>query len=428
MYKHNERQMNLLNDFFLPFDGKLDPNNRWCQLAAIIPWDKVEDRYAKNFKLGDGQRAFSVRVALGALIIQNRKSLTDRNVVEEISENPYMQFFLGFPGFTSKKPFDHSMMVHFRKRLGKDIINEINEMIAKADAIKSKADDYDDNDTNKGQKSNEHKVNPQQGKACENKGTLLLDATCVPADIHYPTDLWLLNKTREALEEIVDVLHKPYIGIIKKPRTYRQKARKDYLNIDKKKHKTTKAIRKAIGKQLRYIKRDLATIKKLSVKSPLTQLSTKQYKYLLVCHEIYRQQELMYRTRTHKIEDRIVSLSMPFIRPIVRGKANANVEFGAKLAISTVNGYSFMEHLSFDAYNEGGTFIKSIVNYYERFGVYPESVIADKIYRTRENKNFCKSHGIRFSGPQLGRPSKDQELLKKAKTRRKSRCKNTKWC
>ena len=407
MYKHNERQMIMPEDFYLPFGGKLNPKNRWCQLAAIIPWAEVEDRYARKFRGGDGQRAYSVRVALGALIIQNRKSLSDRELVEEIAENPYMQYFLGSSSFSDKQPFAPTMMVYFRKRLGKDIIIEINELIAKDAAAKSKDDDTGGSD---GKTTEIEKTASVQENLFENHGTLLLDATCAPADIHYPTDLWLLNQAREALEEIIDVLHKPLIGQSKKPRTYRQSARKSYLNVDKKKHKTAKVIRKAIGKQLRFIKRDLKIIENLCVKSPLSLLNNRQYHDLLVCHEIYRQQLEMYQNRVHKTDDRIVSLHMPFIRPIVRGKATADVEFGAKLAISTVNGFSFMEHLSFDAFNEGNTLIASVNNYHQRFGFYPKAVIVDKIYRNRENISFCKSLGIRLSGPPLGRPAKDIEL------------------
>lgn len=410
MYKHNERQMIMPEDFYLPFGGKLNPNNRWCRLAAIIPWAEVEDRYAREFKEGDGQQAFSVRVALGALIIQTRKSLSDRELVQEISENPYLQYFLGFSAFSDEPRFNPTMMVHFRKRLGKDIINEINELIA-VEAAKTKGDDQDRHGGG-GKASETKKKTVVQEELSDNQGTLLLDATCAPADIHYPTDLWLLNETREALEKIIDVLHEPHTGQSKKPRTYRQKARKSYLNVDKKKHKTAKAIRKGIGKQLRYIKRDLRIIETMSRESPLSLLSNRQYQDLLVCQEIYRQQREMYQNRTHKIEDRIVSLHMPYVRPIVRGKASANVEFGAKVAISTVNGFCFMEHVSFDAFNEGTTLIQAVNNYHRRFGFYPRAVIADKIYRNRENISFCKSLGIRLSGPPLGRPAKDPDILK----------------
>ena len=242
------------------------------------------------------------------------------------------------------------------------------------------------------------------------------------ADIHYPTDLWLFNETREALEEIIVVFHEPHIGINKKPRTYRNNARRDYLNIDKQKRKSAKKIRKGIGRQLRYISRDLKVVKDLSTKNTLTLLNKRQYRNLLVCREIYQQQSMMYRNRVHKAEDRIVSL--PFIRPIVRGKSGADVEFGAKLAISIVNGYSFMEYLSFNAFNEGKSLIQSIENYHQRFGYYPKVVIADKIYRNRENIKFCKSLGIRLCGPPLGRPTKNAELLKKQKNEQRMDAKN----
>jgi IS5 family transposase len=409
MYKYTEQQIVLPYQFCLPFGGKLNPKNHWCQLASMIPWAKVEMKYAQNFKnLISGQEAYPVRIALGALIIQNRKGLSDRETVEEIAENPYMQYFIGLSSFVEEPPFDASLMVHFRKRLGKNIINEVNEMIAK-EAIKPNNDD--DNLSN-GSTPDKSEMTTQPDAAVKNTGKLILDATCAPADIHYPTDIWLLNEAREALEEIIDVLHRPHVGTCKKPRTYRKCARKDYLNIEKKKRLNAKMIRKAVGQQLGYVRRNLQTIDKMVSQSPLTLLDKRQYRNLLVCHEIYRQQLEMYQKKNHQVEDRIVSLHMPFIRPIVRGKAGADVEFGAKLSISVVNGFCFMERLSYDAFNEGVTLIESIENYRNRFGYYPEAVFADKIYRNRENLRYCKENGIRFSGPPLGRPSKDEALVR----------------
>jgi IS5 family transposase len=410
MYQYTEQQMILPHEFFLPFGGKLNPKNQWCQLAVMIPWAEIEIKYARNFKnLKSGQKAYSVRMALGALIIQNRKGLSDQETVNEIAENPYMQYFLGLPGFIEESPFDASLMVHFRKRLRKNVINKINEMIAK-DYAKPKSDD--DNSSNSSKPNEPETLMQTEEEGSKNAGKLILDATCAPADIHYPTDTWLLNEVREALEDIIDTLHEPHIGTCVKPRTYRDCARKDYLNIEKKRQLSAKKIRKAIGQQLRYIRRDLKIIANLVEKSPLTLLNKRQYQNLLVGQEIYRQQLEMYQNKKHQVADRIVSVYMPFIRPIVRGKAGSEVEFGAKLAISIVNGFSFMEHLSFDAFNEGTTLIQSLENFKKRFGFYPKEVYADKIYRNRENLQFCKKNGIRFSGPPLGRPSKDEEVLK----------------
>lgn len=245
-----------------------------------------------------------------------------------------------------------------------------------------------------------------------NKGKLLLDASCFPVDIRFPTDLSLLNEAREKLEKIIDILHEPLKGKEKKVRTYRNKARKEYLKIAKKRKPGKKKIRKAIRKQLSYIKRNLINIKDLCKKTPLTVLSKKQYHDLLVISELYRQQQEMYDTFSNRISDRIVSISQPYVRPIVRGKARTMVEFGAKVSISVSDGYVFTEQLSWDNYNEATNFIEQVKRYKSRFGYYPESVHVDKIYRNRKNHGFCKDNNIRMSGPPLGRPSKNQKEMK----------------
>ena len=235
----------------------------------------------------------------------------------------------------------------------------------------------------------------------------MVDASCAPADIRYPTDISLLNEAREKTEGIIDRLHQPLQGDESKVRTYRQRARKDYLRVAKKRKVGQKELRKALRKQLSYVRRNLQHIEDLSGKTPLTELSGKQYRDLLVISELFCQQQMMYETATHRVDGRIVSISQPHVRPIVRGKAGAPVEFGAKFTISVVDGYVFLDRLSWEAYNEGKDLIDSIKGYKERFDYYPKSAHADKIYRNRENLKFCKSHGIRLSGPPLGRPPKE---------------------
>jgi hypothetical protein len=150
----------------------------------------------------------------------------------------------------------------------------------------------------------------------------------------------------------------------------------------------------------------LRFIEQLAACTPLTALSRRQYRDLLVIGELHRQQRGMYQSRSHRVDDRIVSIAQPDVRPIVRGKAKANVEFGAKVAISVVDGYTMMEKTSWDSFNEGTTLIESVERYVERLGCYPEAILADKIYRTRDNLRYCTEHGIRLSGPKLGRPPK----------------------
>jgi len=388
----------------------LSENNRWVQLSYLIPWRRVEEEYSKHFsKDPRGGRAVSVRMALGALIIQEREGFSDRHLVQHITENPYLQYFLGLEGYREEPPFDPSLLTYFRKRLGPDVINQVNEWIVQAARQEEEAGDDDDpkdeppTSTEAGSKG-DSKTESQEPQT--HQGKLILDATCAPSDIAYPTDLSLLNTAREKLEGIIDTLHAPHKGNMKKPRDRRCQARRDYLRTAKNRKPSRSEIRRAVGRQLRYVARDLRFIEQLVQHTPLTALSRQQYRDLWVIGELYRQQREMYPSRSHRVDDRIVSMAQPHVRPIVRGKAKANVEFGAKVAISVVDGFALMEKTSWDSFNEGTTLIESVERYVERFGYYPEAILADKIYRTRENLQYCKDHGIRMSGPKLGRPPK----------------------
>ena len=130
---------------------------------------------------------------------------------------------------------------------------------------------------------------------------------------------------------------------------------------------------------------------------------------------VYEQQRIMFESGKHSIPRRIVRLAQPWVRPIVRGKARANTEFGAKLHISLVDGYARIERLDFEAYNESEDFWKAVYHYHDRYGRWPERILADKIYRNRQTLSLCKEHGIRLSGPALGKPPKDQNLTRHLK-------------
>ncbi|MGP1386082.1 MAG: hypothetical protein ACTS2F_21165 [Thainema sp.] len=124
-----------------------------------------------------------------------------------------------------------------------------------------------------------------------NAGELIVDASCAPADIHYPTDLSLLNEAREHSEHIIDWLYEQVREPgIQKPRTYRRKARQQYLHIAKQRQVSRKARRKAVGQQLRYLKRNLAHIDRLmTAGATLTHLDNQLYCKLLVISELFRQ-------------------------------------------------------------------------------------------------------------------------------------------
>lgn len=412
MYRKESNSQLEFENFYLPFGGKLCSDNRWVKLSKLLPWDKIEKHYAKNFSYTMGAPAKPVRMALGALIIKERCGFTDEETVEQIKENPYLQYFIGLEAYTNKAPFNPSTMVYFRSRIGLEMIEEINELIITGDYKKFESNIYDsktDNDNDKDIDVNDNEADNNENNEREsNEGKMIVDATCTPADIRYPTDLSLLNEGREKLEKIIDVLHAPFIGIEKKPRTYRWKARQDYLSTAKKRKKTRKELRKALRKQLGYIQRDLKHIDELVGKSPLSLLSKYEYKCLLVINELYRQQREMFKSRKNSIENRIVSISQPHVRPIVRGKASASTEFGAKISLSLIDGFARLETFSWETFNESTRLQEEIEKYKTMFGFYPKSVHVDKLYRTRENRKYCKDRKIRISGPPLGRPRKGE--------------------
>lgn len=391
MYRKRDREQITIDDFIVPFGGKLRADNRWVKLSKVIPWDRIEDRYAEKFGKC-GNVAIPLRVALGALILKEKCGLSDEDTVENISENVYMQYFIGYKEYRAEKPFAPSLMVEFRKRLD---IAEIQRII----------DDVDDANKGTGAAGGSRADEPGQG----NSGTMLIDATCAPSDIKYPTDLGLLNEGREKLEEIIDAIweKEPKEPVVK-PRTHRKEARKAFLSVEKRRRKDYKIIGKAVVKQLRYLRRDLDIIASMLEDGQLFgALTPRQYRNLLVVSELYRQQDEMHRMKKRSVDDRIVSISQPHVRPVVRGKAGAKVEFGAKIAVSKVNGVYRVETLSWDNFNEGTELTGAIERYKARFGCYPKAVLADKLYRNRDNLAFCKKHGIRLSGPPLGRPKRD---------------------
>ena len=400
MLKNDPSQPEFTN-FLLPFEGKLSASNRWVKLAKVMPWQLIEACYAESLAgSGMGAPAKLGRMAYGALVIKERLGVTDEETVEQIKENPYLQYFLGLHQYVDKKPFDPSMMVHFRKRFTEEHHQLINSAIIDQ-ATEQQSDTCDDDESSNNESSN-------------NSGKLLIDATCTPADITYPTDLGLLAEAREKSEKFIDILHEPNKGVHKKPRTYRQKARKQHLLVAKQKKPGKRKIRKAIGQQLRYLKRNLAHIDTmLENGASLMQLSSYQLRCLQVIDTLYHQQLIKYQEGGNSIPDRIVSISQPHVRPIVRGKASKSTEFGAKISISHLaGGYVSLDKLSWDSYNEHSDLPQQIETYKERFGHYPESVHADQIYRTKANRTYCSERGIRLSAKPLGRPQKETEVNK----------------
>ena len=451
MYKYSSEMHNQieLNDFDQPMGIHLDHHNRWFQLAELIPWDDYEAVYASRLSRTEaGNLAKPFRMALGTLIIQTRLGTSDRETVRQIQENPYLQYFIGLPHFQLEAPFDPSLITLFRKRIGNVTVDQINDdvisknhdlAVSEEDKLKGtgKRSHKKGGPTNPGGGSSDDAGTPSntdgaqaeaakpsepsqtapapEAKPAEeapNSGTLILDATCAPVDIRYPMDTSLLNEAREKLEAIIRrVCHDNGLSV---PRMYCENAHKEYLNLAKSKKPSADKIRSVIKGQLQYLRRDLGYIEGLMAAG--RKLEDREMKKFILIRELYTQQKYMYDYKVHRVDNRIVSLKMPFIRPIVRGKTNKPVEFGPKFDMSLdESGLARIEKFSYEPYNETDTLQGAVERYRARTGHYPERVLVDQIYRTRKNRDYCKEHGIRMSGPRLGRKTSDPDLAEAEK-------------
>lgn len=129
VYRKVEKSINSCDNFELY--GRLSSDNRWVIMSKLIPWSEFESEYASLFSEKMGAPAKSFRMALGSLIIKEKLGISDVETVEQIKENPYLQYFIGLKSYSNKEPFDSSMLSHFRQRIGMDIVNRINELMVR---------------------------------------------------------------------------------------------------------------------------------------------------------------------------------------------------------------------------------------------------------------------------------------------------------
>lgn len=380
---------------------RLPKTNRWVQLGDTLPWaeyEKVYNKRLKNDHVGAGNRLG--RMVIAALIIKHKLSLSDEETILTIQENPYMQYMCGLTEYSDQPIFDPSLFTTIRKRITIADINALTlELAKKARQIKEKEDKKDSGNDKGGNSVAADKTQPTDVKA---------DATCADAEVRYPTDIDLVEDGSKYIDRMIDKV----CGIkkIRKPAgVERNRIRAIYLNVIKRKHKGSKLVRDALTRMLPLLYRDILTLLNLIGVDDETygRFNCTQKRTIQAVIDMYHQQEKMLRLGTHTCDNRIVSIHQPHVRPIVRGKTKAKVEFGAKIGVSIVDGFSFIDHHSWEAYNEASDLTTHIEKYKERFGMEPERFFGDKIYLNRDNRKILKERGIQIMGRPLGRPPKN---------------------
>ena len=415
-YTSQNKQMTL--DLFRSSLEDLDKSNRWVMLGDNLPWGALEKLY--NSRLNNKTRGagnISARKVIGAMIIKHKLCLSDEETVQIIRENPYMQYMCGFTELTDKPVFDPSLFVTIRKRI---TIEDINEMTARLVEEEQKRKEEARKREEQRRKDDGEPPLPTvaddteaaefvDSKERRHKGVLKIDATCADAEVRYPVDVDILHDGCKVVDR--------YIGTvclkadIKKPRTSYKDARCAYIELVKRKKKGGSLVKETISVLLTYLQRDLRTLSDLFAEDSRYRDLLKEYerRTLSATFQMYAQQRQMHSSGTHSCADRIVSIFQPHLRAIVRGKAKAKVEFGAKIGASIVGGYTYIDHHSWDAYNEGTDLLLQVNLFKQRYGCLPSTILADKIYMNRENRKLLKELEIKTHCKPLGRPPKEEK-------------------
>ncbi len=198
MIRYTSSKQLSLEGFKLPFGGELNPENRWVKWSEHIPWDNLAVGYYSTMNGSKDRPGKDTRMVVGSLIIKHKLTLSDEETVLQIQENPYLQYFVGFSSYKDEQPFAPSLFVDIRKRMGKEVFAQFEQVIIDK-LVQSK---------------------PADLKEVTHKGKMLVDATVAEQAIRYPIDISLLNEARAISENLIDELY-ALSDYTKKPRTYR---------------------------------------------------------------------------------------------------------------------------------------------------------------------------------------------------------------
>lgn len=421
-YAQNYRQLDL--GLLKSSLDELDKSNRWVVLGDQLPWVELEKIY--NSRLGNSKRGAGnkpARMVLGAMIIKHKFNLGDIETIEMIRENPYMQYLCGLHEYTDKPIFNPSLFVVIRSRISEKELNDMTvclmEKRMQISEARRECEDESSNENNGGghpvsetETSDGNAAPFVDAQGREHEGVLKIDATCADAEMRYPVDVDIIH---DGCRKVTDYIKKVCrVFGLRKPATNYKYARQVYMQLVKKSKKKGKMVRETIAMMLNYLHKDIRILLDLLSKNKNYYECFFLYEksILTATLKMYHQQKEMFESKTHTCADRILSIFQPHVRAIVRGKARAKTEFGAKIGTSIVEGYTFVDHHSWNAYNECSDLELQIELYKQRFGHLPSTILADKIYLNKANRDIIKEYGIQSYCKPLGRPPKDPPSAK----------------
>ena len=351
------------------------------RIRALLPLKEMADELASHFpkKHSRGNTPmFPPDGEIALMFLKPYTGLSDDGLIEMLNGSIHMQMFCGVLIDPSRPIKDGKIVSAIRNRLAPrlDIVRQQSVLYKKWDSM------------------------------LKDKDLCMSDATCYESHLRYPTDIKLMWECCEWLHKLLQKTCREQGERLPRSK-YNEvaKARLAYAKQRKPKKSATRRMQRRLLKLLGKLIGQWNCLCRLY--APVIHLSAEQDKRIMAIKEVHRQQTDHFNKK--EVKHRIVSIDRPYIRPIVRGKENKRVEFGAKVNNIQVDGISFIEHHSFEAFNEG-TRLKQCVEYQESLtGVKVTRIGMDTIYANNENRKYRTERGITTNFVRKGPKPKDEQ-------------------
>jgi transposase, IS5 family len=357
----------------------LNPTNRWIQLAHILPWSDLIETFNQKIKTIEMTIEFNSRVIIGTLIIKEKLQLSDEETIQIISENPYMQYFLGLEFYRPEAMLSLLSLIEFSENVDKEVFDELKTYIFS--------------------KAKTNLTLEKTSKNSDKQGNLKIVQTEAEQYMKFPIDLELVNAAREQTEDIIDFLYDLVRNELPvKPRTYRKVTTQRLNAFLKSGDKSISEARKMLRVLLNCLNRNILYIDNILDMLPLEFPINHSYqKQLWIIRTLFEQQKQMYDDNIFNCEEQIIDLNKPELRPVKQEIQGKKIEFGSQLRLTLLDGITLNKAVNASLANiDNDELIMQAETYRLLVGKYPERIEADKSYTSVASKKWCKKNGIRL--------------------------------
>jgi hypothetical protein len=388
-YTQNTQQGTLFS--FDAMKVELPKDNELIRMSEEIDWDAMIEIVGKKYSNTDGRRSMSIRMMIGLEIAKRKYGMSDEDIVEQLRVDMALKVFCGFDSCDHEVPEASSLTV-FRKRLDQETLKQMEEV-------------------------NVRKI--MRKVPLRIRHQVIVDSTCVPSNITYPTDSKLLATVWKNLNGSLEKMREGGVSLVIRGK---RKTASLIRSFNLKRRKTRKEVIRMNQRLIRMGKRmmdEVMTTMEKHGKKISAKLRKNIRKVIRTAEKILRQQSEMIQSKTRRVKDRIVSFHEPLVRPIFRGKDSSGTEFGPKVRVSVVGGALIQSSgVSNDNISDTRMVRAALKTHRRTFDHDPTELIADRGAHSPKNHALLKRKGIRDGIQYRGRIPINASLAPPATRRR----------